>query len=320
MRPPPTALKTISGTAVHGVYWATEAATIEPSQSQYVVAGPENLIFDFHDTQPNPKGNKKSSDSYLYDQPAANPSQGMQLAYINKVPLRFNASASSPSGPTVPTLSEPTTFDGSDPYETVATLAYGSKNKFTPDFNAEPHWYDDSKNPIQLQKPVDTPLDGYFLNGNTAVSPQFFVKGTGTTSTATPLLMLNGTHDNFAVVHLQRLANPTIGWNSSTNPYITVDSMTVDLTVINTMNATNNAVANPPAGYTQANVDDPSFASQRNYRFQSAERGGKWTDPPAAATPEYDIWNGRVRAEANPTPSPVMTVSTTSSPRAPTPS
>ena len=131
--------------------------------------------------------------------------------------------------------------------------------------------------------------------------------------------MLNGTHDNFAVVHLQRLANPTIGWNSSTNPYITVDSMTVDLTVINTMNAANNGVANPPTGSTQANVDDPRFASQRPYRFQSAERGGKWTDPPAAATPEYDIWSGRVRAESNPTPSPVMTVSTTSSPRTTTP-
>ena len=136
-----------------------------------------------------------------------------------------------------------------------------SNNKFTPDFNAEPHWYDDSKNPISLQKPCPTsPLDGAFLNGSTAVSPQFFVKGSGTTSTSTPLLMLNGTHDNFAVVHLQRLANPIIGWNSSTNPYITVDSMTVDLTVINTMNAANNSVANPPTGSTQANVDDPKFA------------------------------------------------------------
>ncbi len=316
--PPPAALQVISGTGMAGVYWTTMAATVEPSQSQYVVAGPENLIFDFHDTQPNPKGSGKSSDGYFYDQPAANPSQGMELAYINKVPLRFNASAST-SGRTAPTLSEPTAFDGSEPYEVVAKLAYGSNNKFTPDFNAEPHWYDDSKNPISLQHAVDTPLDGYFLNGSTTVSPQFFIKGTGTTSAATPLLMLNGTHDNFAVVHLQRLANPTIAYNSSANPYITVDSMTVDLTVINTMNATNNAVSNPPAGYTQANVDDPSFASQRNYRFRSAERGGKWTDPPAAATPEYDIWSGRVRADGNPAPSLVMTASNSSPVRSATP-
>ena len=308
--PPPAALRIISGTGMAGVYWSTAAATVEPSQSQYVVAGPENLIFDFHNTQPNPKGDGKSTDPYFNDQPAPNPLQGMALGYINQVPLRFNASASI-SGRTAPTLSEPTAFDGSEPYEVMAKLAHGSNNKFTPDFNAEPHWYDDSKNPISLQHAVDSPLDGYFLNGNTAVSPQFFVKGSGTTSTATPLLMLNGTHDNFAVMHLQRLANPSIPWDGSTNPYLTVDSMTVDLTVINTMNAVNNSVANPPTGYTQANVDDPLFAKQRNYRFQSAERGGKWTDLPSSPLPPSycDIWSSRVRADASPAPSLVMTAS-----------
>lgn len=38
---------------------------------------------------------------------------------------------------------------------------------------------------------------------------------------------------NRCIVHLQRLADPTRGWDNNYNPYITVDSMIVDLTVMN---------------------------------------------------------------------------------------
>jgi len=48
-----------------------------------------------------------------------------------------------------------------------------------------------------------------------------------------PILMQNGTHENFAIIHLQRLANPGAVWNGATNPYITVDCMPVDLVVVN---------------------------------------------------------------------------------------
>ena len=41
------------------------------------------------------------------------------------------------------------------------------------------------------------------------------------------------THDAFCVVHLQRLADPTLDHHGVTNPYRTVDSMPVDLTVFN---------------------------------------------------------------------------------------
>jgi hypothetical protein len=43
----------------------------------------------------------------------------------------------------------------------------------------------------------------------------------------------NGTTENYRVIHLQRLANPTAAWNATGNPYLTIDTMTVDLTVFN---------------------------------------------------------------------------------------
>lgn len=43
----------------------------------------------------------------------------------------------------------------------------------------------------------------------------------------------NGTHANFSIVHLQRLANPLLPYNAVTNPYLTVDSSAIDVTVFN---------------------------------------------------------------------------------------
>ncbi len=45
--------------------------------------------------------------------------------------------------------------------------------------------------------------------------------------------MRQGTHPYFAVALLQRLADPTRGFNEITNPYITVDTQPLDLTVFN---------------------------------------------------------------------------------------
>ncbi|MDO4574574.1 MAG: hypothetical protein Q4D98_05110 [Planctomycetia bacterium] len=43
----------------------------------------------------------------------------------------------------------------------------------------------------------------------------------------------NGITPGYRIVHLQRLANPNLAYNATTNPYITVDSMPVDLNVFN---------------------------------------------------------------------------------------
>lgn len=45
------------------------------------------------------------------------------------------------------------------------------------------------------------------------------------------------THSNFCVIHLQRLANPLAPWDPNRNPYRTVDSVPVDLTTFNGVDA-----------------------------------------------------------------------------------
>jgi hypothetical protein len=305
--PPPSVLST--GTESGGkaaVFWASSVGA-NPSQSQYVVAGTDNLLFDYHDAFPDPQGNKNTN-GYNNDTDAVTPlaPDRVALAYTKKVHIRFDMVDSTTSGsgkasrPVCASLTEPVLVgagsNGSqDAYELLAEKVHGSTNKFTPDWHAEPHQYDDSKNPTNLQQPVDKPLDGVNPTdyGLTNISPRVLMNGSGT-----PLLMANGTHDNFAVVHLQRLANPTIAYNATTNPYITVDSLSVDLTVVNTMNVTDNSISGAPAGYTKANVDDPSVSSQKQYRYASVERGGKWTDTGVVATapPAFDIWSNRVVA------------------------
>lgn len=46
-------------------------------------------------------------------------------------------------------------------------------------------------------------------------------------------LMQNGTVQDFRTILLQRLANPLIAWNASTNPYITIDVSSMNLTAFN---------------------------------------------------------------------------------------
>jgi hypothetical protein len=327
--PPPSVLST--GTESGGkaaVFWAS-SVNANPSQSQYVVAGTDNLLFDYHDTFPDPKGNKNAN-GYNNDTTVGGASNRVSLAYTKKVHIRFDMVDSTTSGsgkasrPVCGSLTEPVLVGAGsngneDAYELLAEKVHGNNNKFTPDWHAEPHQYDDSKNPTTLQSPVDKPLDGVNPTdyGLTNISPRVLMDD----GSNTPVLMANGTHDNFAVVHLQRLANPTIAYDATTNPYITVDSLSVDLTVVNTMNATDNSISDPPAGYTKANVDDPSISMQKQYRYRSVERGGKWTDAGVTVSdnPACDIWNSRVVASPMPaltseTAQPFRTAATTDRP------
>ena len=67
----------------------------------------------------------------------------------------------------------------------------------------------------------------------------------------------NRTLINYRAIYLQRLANPLLPWNATTNPYRTIDSMSVDLSTFN--------------GVTRAS--DPSAGAAPNYKFFSHERG-----------------------------------------------
>jgi hypothetical protein len=63
--------------------------------------------------------------------------------------------------------------------------------------------------------------------------------GVQTDPTLLAELRLNGIKKDFRRVHLQRLANPLLPWNKFSNPYITVDSMSVPLTKFNGIEDTN---------------------------------------------------------------------------------
>ncbi len=80
--------------------------------------------------------------------------------------------------------------------------------------------------------PLDIPLDtkNPYLGGATA-----------------PNQPPDGTRPNFRMIHLQRLANPLKPWNQNTNPYLTIDSMSIDCTVFNGVVSTQDPrVLTPP--------------------------------------------------------------------------
>ena len=64
----------------------------------------------------------------------------------------------------------------------------------------------------------------------------------------TTVLSKNGTVLRFAVLHLQRLADPTQPFHKDTNPYRTVDSMPVDLTTFNGLEDTPGGDEGAPVG------------------------------------------------------------------------
>jgi hypothetical protein len=74
------------------------------------------------------------------------------------------------------------------------------------------------------------------------------------------------------IVHLQRLANPLLPFDAITNPYLTIDSMPVDLTSFNGVN-------------NESTIHDPDN-TPIVARFHSRERG----DAPPAGTPQRILW------------------------------
>jgi hypothetical protein len=282
-----------------GIFWTTGTATAQPSPSQHVVVGTDGLGF-------NPALAPIASGSAGYSTATA-----PNLPYIQQVHLRFDSPKNNARTPA--TLSEPvnTINANKDPYESVAEAVGGQgNNKFTPDDSAEPHRYSDN---ITLQKAIDAPLDGN-VTAVADVSAPFLTHADSGLPAGRPLLMFNGTHDNFAVIHLQRLADPEKAWNASDNPYITVDSMPVDLTVVNSQSGNLAACFDEP-GQSPCLADSSgdlvpgaiqpgpnaltwlqtqkAFGPGTQNRFSTTERSGKqWQTPPGNVS-EHDIWSRR---------------------------
>ena len=98
---------------------------------------------------------------------------------------------------------------------------------------------------LELNPPLDTPLDASY-------NPDP-VTGVGRDA-----LMTQGTTIDFAVVHLQRLANPLQPYHGTNNPYRTIDTHSVDVTAFN--------------GVENENAADPTLIAG-DYRFDAHQRG-----------------------------------------------
>ncbi len=158
----------------------------------------------------------------------------------------------------------------------------------------EPYSYYDDLDTPQRTLP-DVPFDNPPTNGGPAQRPL----------QERPDYPLTGTHPRFRVALLQRLADPTRSWDAATNPYITIDSQAIDLTVFNGEENSdvppNGWIPAPPGDVTlnpalEGNadtpydiVDDPALRQARNLAvtFQSRERGASVTT--VAQGP--NVWN-----------------------------
>ena len=288
------------------VFWTSGSTSAEPSQTQYVVVGTYGLGFD--------NGTAAFTGTDVVSGSAG-------LSYEDTIHLQFDGPSGSTNSRLPATLSEPVNTvppgtSDDDPYQILATQVYGSPNKFVPDDSARPHLYDTT---TRLQHTIDQPLDSILTGSTGIVSESFLVSNAALIATdpavaGKPLLMFNGTHENFAVIHLQRLADPTKAWNASTNPYITIDSLPVDLTVMNTDVSGNNFDESGMTPYDIANTQAGPTAltwlqTQKSYRYQSVERGGKKT---GTSKTERDIWSRRVNEAGTVLASGTVAISGTS--------
>ena len=261
-----------------GVFWSSQPPSQQPTRTDYIVVGTDGPQFDF-------------KDPLLHeDDPEYSNGSGTTLAYNKQVHLRFDypKDANQPQEITPATLSEPVHIGNStaDPYHTIAQALSRTYGFTTGDEGR----YDDT---YELDSAYDAPFDS-FDSSPTGISDPFLTSDT-IGGSRRPLLMFNGTHPNFAVVHLQRLANPLIPYDATSNPYLTVDSMTVDLTVVNTFSGNRSNVYDEP-GRTPAGSELSWLQEQNHFRRESVERGGKAADS-AAPLSVYDIWNRRVRSD-----------------------
>ena len=283
-----------------GIFWSSQAPSQQPTRSKYVVVGTDGPQFDF-------------KDPLLHeDDPEYSTPSNTTLAYIDQVHLRFDSREDSGDPIRTPaTLSEPVHTDTStnDPYERIAVARNQS---FGTDV---PGPYDNS---YKLTGEDDQPFDRYTSYGTT-LSDAFLTKNE-IEDDYRPLLMMNGTHPNFAVVHLQRLANPLMpffdednnrngvldsGEDSNnngildSNPYLTVDSMTVDLTVVNTEDGNRSNVLDESGQTSSASQPELTWLQQdqKPFRYETVERGGKASD--SGSSTVTDIWNHRVRSDVN---------------------
>jgi hypothetical protein len=105
---------------------------------------------------------------------------------------------------------------------------------------------------LEMLTQSDTPLDNQYLTDPAHA-------GDGDVDLLRTAAITNGTSVDYAVVHLQRLANPLQPYNATTNPYRTIDSHSIDVTAFN--------------GVQNDSTVGPGEVISGNYRFNTHQRG-----------------------------------------------
>jgi hypothetical protein len=193
------------------------------------------------------------------------------------------------------TLTEPTVAAATDPYDSLMQAVTGPPNTPSPATGMVNTWGTAIDDPLDAYGPSTKPIPP---GANLTSDPLLAADGTA-------LLLQNGTHENFAVIHLQRLADPTRPFNNTPsspqfNPYLTVDCLPVDLAVVNSVRVKNpNQPASGLPGIVAGNYDEPGDPCKEyghgTNTLASTERGG---DPDPAVddpTRSPDIWSRRLR-------------------------
>ena len=146
---------------------------------------------------------------------------------------------------------------------------------------------------------LSDPFEGYPINdfaGNPAMDiddgavytdpyPDSLDRVDGERITADDIDMIrseDGTHKNFRFVRLQRLANPLLEWDATTNPYLTIDSMEVDLVSINGAGrnpSMETADVRHAITHERGDADRTLWGHRRNEFIRAAE--------PTAASPDH---------------------------------
>jgi hypothetical protein len=98
----------------------------------------------------------------------------------------------------------------------------------------------------------------------------------------------NGTIRDYAVVHLRRLANHLLPYHPTTNPYRTIDSMSVDVTRFNGADGSNDALAgNDPVRFHGLQRGDRLPHDRNIWRHEKKTRDGALDDPIPGATSHH---------------------------------
>lgn len=108
----------------------------------------------------------------------------------------------------------------------------------------------------EINPPLDIPLDTHLRND---------VLKTG--------LNVNGTVLNYAVVHLQRLADPMRPYDEATNPYLTIDSSSIDVVAFNSVGNENLPGDRIVDGDYQNHINDGDAAEPKI--VSSRQRGNR---------------------------------------------